>query len=161
MESETKMPQRTCLDCGFLTLRGHEVTHPERVTLGTRGKSAVMPSHPEQTTCLKNLWDYDLHYSGDSWEGVLSELETPRDKCQGFLQYEAGLSPAKHIERQEQERRERFEQQEQERRERFQFKAALLSFFGGLSGALIGAFGSNLPRWLTAIWKSIERILGR
>jgi hypothetical protein len=115
----------------------------------TQGKSAAMPSHPEQTACHKNLWvEYDVTYSGDSMEGVFDELERSRDQCAGFLSYEPGLSPTQHIER-----------QEQERRERLQWRTAKLSFFGGL-GALIGSLGSNIPRWFVIVWKWAAKTLG-
>ena len=74
--------KRTCLDCGFLTIRGHEICQPERVMLGTGGKSAVMPADPEQTRCFKNLWvEYDLTYVRDDFHGVVEEIE--RDRNQG------------------------------------------------------------------------------
>jgi hypothetical protein len=57
-----------------------------------------MPAHSEQTRCFKNLWDYDLHYIGDTFDGVIQEIERSRDNCPGFMPYEAGLTPAKHLE---------------------------------------------------------------
>lgn len=64
---------------------------------GGRGGSAVMPAHPERTRCYKNLWDYDLLYTGDNWDGVLDELKRTREQCSGFTPYEAGFTPKQHL----------------------------------------------------------------
>ena len=96
---------RTCLDCGFLTIQGRELSRPHRIMLGTHGTSAVMPANPEQTRCYKRLWDYDLHYFGDTFVGVIEEIERSRDKCPGFALYEPGLTPAQHLEIQLEQRK--------------------------------------------------------
>ena len=75
--------RRTCLDCGFLTIQGRELSRPDRIMLSTHGESAAMPAHPEQTRCFKDLWDYELHYSGDLFQGVVEELGRPRGECPG------------------------------------------------------------------------------
>jgi ribosomal protein S27AE len=122
-----KRKKQTCLDCGFLTIEGRELTQGDRVMLGMRGQYSVMPAHPERTTCSKNLWvSYDLHYSGDSWEGILEELDRSRNKCPGFFAYNAGLSLAAHAER-----------QEKRHGERIQWATAGLAFLGALIGGLL------------------------
>jgi hypothetical protein len=120
--------RRTCRDCGFLTIQGRELSRPQRVMLGTEGKSAVMPAHCEQTRCFKNLWDYDLHYSGDTFDGVVEELGRPRDECPGFASYEAGLTPAQHL-----------ENQIEQRKKKLQWRIAKLGFRGALLGGIAGA----------------------
>lgn len=89
---------KTCKECGFLTIEGHELSRPERIMLATHGSSSVMPAYPERTRCFKNLWDYDLIYSGDNFHGVIDEIERSRDDCPGFMPYEAGFTPAQHQE---------------------------------------------------------------
>jgi hypothetical protein len=129
---------RTCLDCGFLTIRTREVTQAQRVMLASRGESAAMPTHSEQTDCFRNLWvEYDLNYWEPSLEGVFDELKRSRDKCVGFFPYESGFTPAQHLER-----------QEGRRREKLQWRIARLGFFGALLGALIGSVLPSLWRWL-------------
>lgn len=139
---------RTCLDCGFLTIKGRELTQAERFMLSTRGRSAVMPANTEQTGCSKNLWvDYELTYFGDSEDGVFEEIERPRRKCPGFFWHEHGFTPAQHL-----------EHQEQRRREQLQWKIAILGFFGGVLGALIGSFLRDLPHWIASVWRWVERL---
>ena len=89
---------KTCKECGFLTIEGRELSRPERIMLASHGSSSVMPAHPERTRCFKNLWDYDLYYSGDTFAGVIEEIERSRDNCPGFMLYEARLSPERHLE---------------------------------------------------------------
>jgi len=76
-----------------------------------------MPSSPERIRCFKNLWDYDLCYTGDDFQGVIDELESPRDKCLGFVAYDAGYSPAQHL-----------EHEIERRRDKLQWRIAKLSF---------------------------------
>ena len=96
---------KTCKECGFLTIQGRELSRPERIMLGSHGKSAVMPAHAEQTRCFKKLGDYDLHYAGDSFAGVIEEIERSRDDCPGYMAYEAGFTPAQHQEIQLEQRK--------------------------------------------------------
>ena len=105
--------------------------------LGTRGQSAVMPANSERTRCFKNLWDYELHYSGDTFEGVFEELERLRDECSGFAPYEAGFTPAQHLER-----------QIEQRKEKLQWRIAKLGFLGALLGGLVGSVIFPELRWL-------------
>jgi len=130
---------RTCLDCGLVTIQDAELTLADRVMLGTRGQSAVMPSHPERTCCYQKRWvDYDLTYSiADSLEGVFDELEASRDKCAGFIEYLPGSTPQQQLDK-----------QERLRRERVQRRIAALGFLGGLIGALIGSILPKLMSWL-------------
>lgn len=135
---------RSCLDCGFLTIEGHELSLPQRTMLashkGGRGGSAVMPSHPEGTRCFKNLWDYDLHYVEDSFDGVLEELSRPREACRGFLQYSAGRTPAEHL-----------EQEVEDRKGKLQWRVAKLGFWGALLGAALGTLLAGLVQWLLKV----------
>ena len=106
--------------------------------LSSRGQSAAMPTHSEQTECFRSLWvEYDLTYFEPSLEGVLDELLRCRDNCPGFFPYESGFTPAQHLER-----------QAGRRREKLQWQIARLGFFGALLGALIGSVLSNLLRWV-------------
>lgn len=142
---------RTCLDCGFLTIRGYELTQADRVMLRTRGQSAVMPADPEQTGCYRNCWtDYDLTYSGDSLNGVFEELGRPRQKCPGFFQYEPGFTPAQDLER-----------QEERRREQVQWRTAKVGFWGAFLGALIGVVLPSLLHRMVGGWRWIEGLFGR
>ncbi len=127
----------TCLDCGFLTIQGYELSRPERIMLGTHGESAVMPTHSEQTRCFKNLWDYDLIYLGDTFDGVIDEISKSRDSCPGFALYEAGFSPSQHL-----------ENQVEHRKEKLQLRIAKLSFVGAILGGIVGTIIIGLLKWL-------------
>lgn len=131
------MDKRTCLCCGFLTSQGFEISQPERIMLGTRGQSAVMPPHPEQTQCFKKLWDYGLIYVGDTFDGVIEEIERSRDDCTGFLPYEAGLTPDQHL-----------ESQKEQREEKLQWRIAKLGFCGALLGGIAGTLIYQCFNWL-------------
>jgi hypothetical protein len=86
---------KTCLDCGFLTIEGRELSSAERIMLVAN--AGVMPAHPERTRCVKKLWAmYDLTYLGDCFQGVIDELERPRDGCKGFFSYQPGFTPEEH-----------------------------------------------------------------
>ena len=139
-EDSTVARKRTCLDCGFLTIRGRELTQPERVMLGTKGQSAVMPANADQTRCFKNLWDYDLTYVGDNFGGVVEEIERERHQCRGFAPYEAGFTPEQHL-----------EHQIDQRKEKLQWRIAKLSFFGALLGGVIGIMILEVLKWLQVI----------
>lgn len=134
--------KKTCLDCGFLTIQNRVLSRPQRIMLSTRGRSAVMPAHPEQIRCFKNLWDYDLHYSGDTFDGVIEEIERGRDDCPGFEPYGAGFTPEQHL-----------ENQIEQRKEKLQWRIAKLGFWGALLGGVVGTIIVYLLKWL------IERIL--
>ncbi len=95
--------------------------------LGTYGESAVMPAHCEQTRCFKNLWDYDLTYSGDTFDGVVEEINQPRNNCPGFTLYEAGFSPALHL-----------ESQIEHRKEKLHLRIANRGFLGAILGGIVG-----------------------
>jgi hypothetical protein len=129
--------KRTCLDCAFLTIQGRELSWPERKMLGTEGKSAVMPAHPDRTRCFKNLWDYDLHYLGDSFDGVVEEIGRPRDDCPGFASYEAGFTPEQQL-----------EHQIEQRKEKLQWRIAKLGFFGAILGGIAGTVILAILKWV-------------
>lgn len=129
--------KRTCLNCGFLTIQDSELSRPAQIMLGSRGVSAVMPTHPEQTRCFKNLWDYDLTYIGDTFDGVIEEIELSRDNCPGFVTYEAGFTPAQHL-----------EAQLEQRKERLQWRIAKLGFWGALLGGIVGTIILSLLKWI-------------
>lgn len=110
--------------------------------LGSRGKSAVMPVHYQDTGCFRNLWPlYDVTYSGNAVEGIFDELQRSRKDCAGFAAYESGYTPAQHLER-----------LEERRKERFQWRIAKLGFVGALTGALIGSILPHVPHWIAAAW---------
>lgn len=136
---------RTCLDCGLLTIEGSQLTGADRLMLASRGVSAKMPANPERTRCFQDCWvDYDLSYVGDSFDGVLEELDANRNKCQSFIQYESGFTPAEHLER-----------EEQRRRERIQLRIAKWGFLGGLIGALVGSTLPSFWKWLLPLLRRI------
>lgn len=90
---------RTCIECGFLTIQGRELSRAERIMLASHGTSAVMPADCEQTQCFKGLWvEYDLIYAIPDFQGVRKEIERNRDDCPGFMPYEAGFTPEQHLE---------------------------------------------------------------
>ena len=134
----------TCQDCGFLTFEEREISKAERMMLRTPGVSPGMlitskvQTNPGGTSCARNLWT-GMH-------GVYEEINRPRQKCPGFLQHEAGYSPAQH-----------FELQEQRRRERLQWRIAMLGFFGAVLGAFIGSFLRDIPHWLVSLWRLIVK----
>ena len=129
--------RRTCLDCGFLTIQGRELSRPERIMLSSFGESAVMPAHSEQTRCFKRLWDYDLIYSGDTIDGVIDEISRARDECPGFAPYESGFNPAQHL-----------ENQVDQRKEKLQWRIAKLSFLGAILGGIVGTIVLAVLKWL-------------
>lgn len=129
---------KTCLDCGFVTIDGMELTNPDRIMLASGGVSAKMPAHADGTRCFKNLWEYDVHYAGDSWDGVKNELEESRDDCAGFRAYEAGFNPIEHK-----------AHQEQDRLQAVQWRVARLGFVGSVLGGLLGTGIAALIRWLS------------
>jgi len=101
-----------------------------------------MPAHFEQTRCFRNLWDYDLHYSGDTFDGVIEEIERGRDDCPGFEPYAAGFTPEQHL-----------ENQIEQRKEKLQWRIAKLGFWGALLGGVVGTIIVYLLKWL------IERVM--
>jgi hypothetical protein len=137
-------PPKTCLECGFLTISGREVTQAGRIELGMLRKSASMPANSETTNCYRNLWvGYDLTYIGNSLGGVFEEINADRNKCPGIFRYESSYSPAEHL-----------KLQEQSRLQKFQLKIALLPFLGGVIGAILGSLLHDtirvLRHWITA-----------
>jgi len=134
---------KTCLDCGFLTILGRELSKPERVMVGTKGQSAVMPADAEQTRCFKNLWLYDLTNATANFNGVIEEIERDRHQCRGFASYDAGFSPQQHL-----------DHQEGQRKERLQWRIAKLGFFGALLGGILGTMVPAAMKWF------FERVVG-
>lgn len=128
--------KRTCLDCGFLTIDGNEVSPADRIILSTPGIpqngliTSILQVNPGSTNCAKHLW------TGQ----VLEEINLPREQCRGFFRYEPGHNPTKHL-----------ELQEQRRREKLSWKIALLGIFGGV----LGSFLRDIPRWIATLWKFI------
>jgi hypothetical protein len=110
----TAEKRKTCLNCGFLTVTGRELSRADRIELGAYRRtelgaywtSGAMPAHPERTECFKHLWvQYDLIYFDYSADGVFDELDRPRDECPGFVSYEAGYTPEKLLKRIEEDSR--------------------------------------------------------
>jgi hypothetical protein len=128
---------RTCLECGFLTIEGSELDRPSRIMLSSGGASAKMPARSERTRCFKNLWEYDVHYTGDSWPGVKEEIEASRDDCPGFRKYDAGFDPASHL-----------EHQVEDRQQAMTWRIARLGFWGAMLGGAISAAVGALIAWL-------------
>ncbi len=126
-EDSTMAQVKTCLDCGFLTIRRRELSQADRVMLGAKGRSSVMPANPEQTQCFKNLWtQYDLMYAAASFGGVVEEIGRDRKPCQGFTVYEAGFTPEQHL-----------EHPIDRRKEKLQWRIAKLGFLGALLGGIV------------------------
>lgn len=120
---------RTCYDCGFLTIRGRELTRADRIELysiTSNSSSASLPADPNSTRCYKGLWDSDLDTFTD-FATLHDELRQDRSRCNYFVQYEPNFSPLKHQER-----------QDEKRKERLQLKIAWLGFAGGLIGSIVG-----------------------
>jgi hypothetical protein len=98
---------KTCLDCGFLTIEGCELTKLDRAELAAysrtkRGEfywtSGEMPFHPGQTRCFRDLWKgYDPEWMGFDGKGFVDQIERARDRCSGFAPYEVGYTPAEVI----------------------------------------------------------------
>jgi hypothetical protein len=84
-----KSKPRACFDCEFLSIRKRMLTQAERKMLAIAlcGASGSMPLHYEETDCLKDLWEYEIHYDWPCWEGVVMELKHSRDECLGFALY--------------------------------------------------------------------------
>jgi predicted DNA-binding protein YlxM (UPF0122 family) len=103
VQAPDKMKTRTCLDCGFLTIEGCELSDYDRKGLGTYSRNkqgmcwtrADMPAGSERTRCFKKNWkEYDPEISGWSDAGFIGEIERRRDDCPNFAPYEAGLTPS-------------------------------------------------------------------
>ena len=82
-------------------------------------------------------WDYDLTYIGDTFDGVIEEIERSRDNCPGFVTYEAGFNPAQLL-----------EAQLEQRKERLQWRIAKLGFWGVLLGGIVGTIILSLLKWI-------------
>jgi hypothetical protein len=86
------MPQQqhTCLTCGFLTVRGREISATERQAL----VAERAPADAEHLRCYLELWD---ELSPDAGvPDVLREVQTPRT-CVGHFAHEPGQSPKQHL----------------------------------------------------------------
>jgi hypothetical protein len=106
-------------------------------------ESASMPGNAEQTDCFKGLWrDYSGVSFGSPLDGVFDEVKRSRKSCPGFFQHEYGFTPAQHLDR-----------QEQRRREQVNWKIARLGFFAGVLGAFLGSFLRDLPHWIVSLWR--------
>ncbi len=85
------MPQQhTCLTCGFLTVRGREISAAERQAL----VAERAPADAVHLRCHLELWD-ELNL-GDGVPDVLREAQTVRT-CAGHLTYEPGHSPKHYL----------------------------------------------------------------
>jgi hypothetical protein len=112
-----------CLNCGFLSINGHEADADARLTIAAKGKAGWFVKEA-QIDCHKGLWYWD----GDSASVVIYEANQPRLCCVGFHRHVPGRSPEEHL-KLEDEGRE-FSRQR---------KLALIPFIAALLGALIGA----------------------
>src|SRR5882724_8188283 len=95
-----KTPSRTCLECGFLTIDGRELSTPARTLIGSmrpRSSPSGLPLNVEQTCCYKSLWDSDIQNMTLEVETLIRELNADRGKCPGFFAYEPLLDPAAHL----------------------------------------------------------------
>jgi hypothetical protein len=84
-----------CIDCGFLTIGGREVSETERILLDNRGV-AGLPGHLDQLDCDRGLWvDYHLAYYAADEQLLLKEATNIR-RCHGYFAHVAGWSPEGH-----------------------------------------------------------------
>ena len=89
--------KRTCLECGFLTIDGTELSKPTRKRLSWNG-----PRIPDagRTGCFLSLWESDdWGWSSLPAETLDDELSADRSTCKEFLQYVPGLDPSAHLAR--------------------------------------------------------------
>ena len=91
------LPQRTCLDCGFLAFGDQEATAEDRARLYTRGQLGGLPGPVNEWRCFRNLWDWGLHYTEPNWDAVLGEVHYNRRACSGFCHHSGGRLPADHF----------------------------------------------------------------
>ena len=84
------LPQHSCLTCGFLTVRGREISVAERQAL----VAERAPADAEHLRCYLELWD---ELSPDAGlPNVLREVQTSRT-CAGYFSHESGQSPKQHL----------------------------------------------------------------
>ena len=84
------MPQQhTCLTCGFLTVRGREISATERQAM-----VAEAPADAVHLRCYLELWD-ELSLEGGLPDAV-REAQALRT-CAGHLSHEPGQSPKRHL----------------------------------------------------------------
>lgn len=85
------MPQQhACLACGFLTVRGREISATERQGL----VAERAPADAEHMRCYLELWHEIKPDSG--LPDVLREVQTLRT-CTGYFAHEPGQSPKHHL----------------------------------------------------------------
>ena len=92
--------QHTCLTCGFLTVRGREISATERQAL----VADRAPADAVHLRCYLELWDELRPDVG--LPDVLREVQTSRT-CAGHLSHEPGQSPKHHLVASQQRRRRR------------------------------------------------------
>lgn len=141
---------KSCIMCGFLASNDpdDEVSLETRRLIGLWELAGLNLDYAAGLRCRKGMWlDYHLHYSGDSADGVQTELEQSRDLCAGFFAHSPGYSPKAH-----------FERQEQERREAVQFSLAWLGLKGSFVAGIVGGTVVRLVEYAPQIWKWLRAI---
>jgi hypothetical protein len=124
-----RIPQRhprTCLDCGFLGFKdGAEAGAAERLAIDSEHASILYdPSNP--IDCQRRMWTW--YDTDDHPANVIAyECQIDRTHCRGFLQHSPGRPPKEH-----------FTLEDDARSFKRQAWLALLAFFGGLFGAVLG-----------------------
>jgi hypothetical protein len=94
-ESQSRL-NRTCYDCGFLTVDGREAGPANRILL--KAKDADLLSFDPQ--CYRKQWiDYDLgrHKWADPTKELVAELAKTRQDCSFFCEYIPSLSPEQRL----------------------------------------------------------------
>src|SRR6266849_6134385 len=93
-----RLPDVTCLDCGFLAFGKGEASSGDREMLASKGSNAKMPVL-DSLRCYRSLWaSYEVNYCGNPAGPKLEEVNERR-RCEGFLQYKPGFSPEEHKQR--------------------------------------------------------------
>ena len=121
---------RRCTGCGFLTIRERELVQSERASLSSadgRNHSDVL--YTDEMRCYKDQWATGYVEGSIGDEDLDRELREDRRDCRYFVQYEPNFTPAEHLDR-----------QDERRKERLQWKIALLGFAGALIGSFLGKF---------------------
>ena len=94
----------TCLECGYLTVAGKEITPVHRTSLKTGDTGGPYLENAESIQCWRNQWvEYDKADFDDADRALLeifAEVEKNRRRCPFFFSYEPGVSPGAHAERQ-------------------------------------------------------------